>query len=74
MPQTDRVVNSLGRADSQSVQRPLAARILETLDARYVRLPQESQVIDVVTRQGPRLNRVRGGNPAKTVEGGRFSR
>jgi len=74
MPQTDRVVNSPGRADSESVEQPLAARILQPLDARQARLPQESQVIDVVTGQGTRLNRVRSGNPAKTVEGGRFWR
>ena len=53
---------------------PLAARIPQTLDAaRRDRPLGESLVIDVVTRYGIRLRRMRGGNPAKAVEGDRFS-
>ena len=56
-------------------EQPSAARIPQTLDARPARpLVGESLVIAVVTRHGTRLNRMRGGNPAKAVEGDRFSR
>jgi hypothetical protein len=66
---------SATRADAEPVAQPLAARIPQTLDARQARpFRGESLVIDVVTRHGTRLNRIRSGNLAKTVEGGRFSR
>jgi hypothetical protein len=55
-------------------EQPLAARIPQTLDARPARpLLGESLVIGVVTRHGTKLWRMRGGNPAKAVEGDRFS-
>jgi hypothetical protein len=62
------------RADTELREQPLAARIPQALDARQARPPPgESLVIDVVTRHGARLRHMRSGNPAKTVEGGRFS-
>jgi hypothetical protein len=61
--------------DAQPVEQPLAARVPQAFDARQARpLLGESLVIDVVTRHGTRLWRIRKGNPAKVVEGSRFSR
>lgn len=65
---------SPARTDAQIVEQSPASRIPQAFDACQAGpLFGEPLVIDVVTRLGTRLLRIRSGNPAKMVEGSRFS-